>query len=145
MDLKKGYYSTEGALNYNRFLNHFRNQAQGTGKPVIINAQRNPPSRKMRNSKALVLVDTAERDGESKGSGSRPKVEIVDPNEAEKRRAVGEMAQQKKDQSRDATQKKAVKRRSNHPKQHSTAGNRQVKRSSNSSGSKVKRVKDIFD
>jgi hypothetical protein len=71
-----------GILNYQSYLKHFAAQAAGTLKPVI--------TRKAGYSGSQVVIF---KDGEKDGgnAGTQGKLEIVDPSEATRRRAVSEL------------------------------------------------------
>lgn len=151
--MNTAYYSTEGGGDYKAFVDHFKKQAEGTRTAMLLNSISGAPAfRKTRAGRSrLILVDTRKDRGAMKNGEITGKIEIVDPNEAEKRRALGEAVREEMVLDKESKQLKTA---------HSVVGKRKTQTSSREgepsskrrqksaiyvAKSKVKRVKDIFD
>ncbi|NJL55214.1 hypothetical protein HC928_08520 [bacterium] len=152
MSTDSRYYSTEGGGDYKAFVDHFKRQAEGAAAPVMLNTRH--IGRSFRNARAgrarLVLVDTKKDQGTTKKGELTGKLEIVDPNEAERRRALSEAAREEvavdKERQKATSAHSAIgkRQRQSTSQAEPTAAKRQ--RSAIAvAKSRVKRVKDIFD
>lgn len=136
------YYSTEGGGDYKAFLEHFKRQAEATAKPVLLNSRTSGIG--FRRGKIgrgnMVLVETQKDMGTTKNGTQMSKIESVDPNEAERRRAVDEVVREEADISKVTETLKNA---------HSTSGKRKRKIDNKGSSinirSKIQRTKDVFD
>lgn len=154
----RDYFSLDGGLNYRKFVEHFKNQAKkGFWTATLTNNQSKNGNFKSRftgpsNRGSVVIVDLADRDEKNvnKNGDKMPRVEVVDPAEAERRRALDRVALENRDKKISKrglrTKGEAIKR-----KVHSGAGKRKnhygkskgnpTKAATNI----VKRARDIFD
>lgn len=137
------YYSTEGNGDYKAFLDHFKKQAEGSYKPVLFGTKTGGVNYKKGKVGRghLILVNTKDNaTTNKKNDGSMPKIEIVDPNEAVRRRAVTQAAKEESMVSKEVS--------SQGRSQSTPRGQKRKTDSSNSAAvkkSKIRRVKDIFD
>ena len=139
----KGYFSLDGVVDYKKFLSHFQTQAEGKDKPVLFHAP-NSWAKTTKNSKPLVIVDLADSGGIKGGKSEKPKIEVVDPTEAERLRALGEMKREGKKTQNGVDN--GIKGRPAGPKSHSVSGiGKGKKKRANKAYSKIKRAKDVFD
>jgi len=134
------YYSTEGGGDYKAFIEHFKRQADGSSRSRFLNTA----SRAKRGGCArgrIILVNTKRDSGTSIKGDSTAKIEVVDPNEAEKRRALSEAVREQTELT------KAVEDLEN---THSVPGTRKKRTAKKGAAtlvtkSKIRRVKDVFD
>lgn len=132
--LPTDYYTLQGGMGYKTFLDHFRHQAEGVNQPgLVLTSGGNAGYQRCKSKMSrLRLVKLATESAPSEP----PKVEVVDPNEAMKNRAVAEL---KRDLSNNtavppnSSQSKTGRRRRDNPTSTSAA-----KRA-------VKRALDVFD
>jgi len=133
------YYSTEGGGDYKAFLDHFKRQAEGTSRSRFLNTSRAKRGGCARGR--IILVNTKRASGTNAKGDSTAKLEVVDPNEAERRRALSEAVREQSELT------KAVENLEN---THSLPGARK-KRSAHKGAatsvtkSKIRRIKDVFD
>ena len=142
------YYSTDGGGDYKAFLDHFKKQAEGSDKPLMFNTRVNcTVFKKAKSGRGhLVLVNTRKCDGTTKNGERTNKLEVVDPNEAERRRALSEAVREEVEVTKEAEKEKNA---------HSALGSRKRRTTTHTDSSrknalvatksKIKRVKDIFD
>jgi hypothetical protein len=81
-----------GVVNYNSVLSHFKDQAQGRGKMKLI---KNPPANGRARHGVVLLAASIELD-KKHGKGDIPPVAVVDPTEADRKRALGLLENQEK-------------------------------------------------
>ena len=145
------YYSTEGGGDYKAFLEHFKKQAEGTDRPLVFNTRVNcTVFKNARTGRGhLILVNTRKDSGTTKNGERVTKLEIVDPNEAERRRALSEAVRDEVEVTKEADQETSVhsalggrKRRTNTQRADSS---RNSKSATAVTKSKIRRVKDVFD
>lgn len=142
MSREPDYYSTEGGEDYKAFLEHFKRQAETSSRPVLLNSRTGGIGfgRGRIGRGHLILVETGRNKGTTKNGTGFTKIESVDPNEAERRRAVDQAAKDESEMSKEAETMKYS---------HSTGGSRKRKTDSKGSTSKTKskiqRAKDVFD
>ena len=102
------YYSTDGGGDYKAFLDHFKKQAEGRDKPLMFNTRVNCTV--FKKAKAgrghLVLVNTRKSDGTTKNGERTNKLEVVDPNEAERRHALSEAVREEVEVTKEAEKEK---------------------------------------
>ena len=146
----KKYISQNAGLSYRAFLAHFQDQARGAHSVRLLG--KSPVTRGLKSRFAtplchdgLILVDQTDRDIENKRGESIPRLEIVDPNEMGRRRALDEMSQREQDKK---TASDGVKRVKKTKRAHSSSGSR--KRRTTSPRRKRKKtqknkLKDLFD
>ena len=132
------YYSTEGSSDYKAFLEHFKKQAEGSDRGPLFNIYRS--KRRSARVGRLILVNTKKSHSDTSRDDS-DKIEVVDPNEAERRRALSEAVREEAEVTKEVDRVKNT---------HSAKGSRKRRTSDNKSvraatKTKIKRVKDIFD
>lgn len=144
-------------MSYKTFLKHFRDQANGAQGMVLIS----DPSKRAAQMKksltmpsvasgSLVLVDFAEKENENERGETLPKIEIVDPSEGDRRRALDEVAQEQADEAEaDSLQQQRIKPGGGTKRGHNSSGGRRGRNNSpkrkKAANSAVKKVKDLFD
>lgn len=144
------YYSTDGALSYNRLLKHFKDQANGARNVGLMSdhgAIRDTRSgmRRPRFRGSLVLVDMGDKKDTVNQRGEHvPKVEVIDHTEADRRRAVAQATKENRQVNNGDVQKKPQSRN------HRQGGNTRKRRKPTTSKDtptkqSTKRAKDIFD
>jgi len=145
-DNRNHYFALDGGLSYKKILNHFQDQANG--KAVLVpSKQYNQDKRKSRNRNQLILIDLADPPkAAQKNSDTMPKVDVIDPLEADRKRAIDELQQEVADDRRN---EKTSKRRKHFPTNHSRKQPRKINTSRRQRHGPVqaivKRTKDIFD
>jgi len=145
-DNRGHYFALDGGLSYKKILHHFRDQADG--KAVLMpSKQFNQDKRKSRNKNQLVLIDLADPPNQDqKNNDVMPKVDVIDPLEADRKRAMDQL-QNEVDEVRRAA--KPSKRRKHQSEGHSRKQPRKINTSKRqrrgSVQAIVKRTKDIFD
>ena len=92
MAYRSAHYSTETSGDFKTFVDHFKRQAQGSDKAVFINNKPNMTSfgNTRANKSSLILVGLNKEIGSSKEGYPIAKVEVVDPSEGIRRRALSE-------------------------------------------------------
>lgn len=129
MSLHTYYYALEGG-DFSVFLDHFKKQADGDKESII--------NRRKGRRGNLIVVDSTPDKASTKSGKDVPKLEVVTPNEANRRRAEAEV---KSEEIKTLTHQS--------PSQSTPTGRkRQVKlekKATANSKAKVKRVKDAFD
>lgn len=140
---KSPYFTLDGGLSYKSVLKHFHDQAHGKQKMYLIPNNR----QSSRNPKSLVLLDLADNHPEQNNATNQPKIEVIDPAEAERKRALGQLERDTMDDlegSVNATNsEKSIKNL--HSMQGSRKSNtRKRKITQEAVRQKVKRVKDVF-
>jgi hypothetical protein len=96
-----------GVVDYRLVLSHFKDQAQGRGKMKLIN---NPPTRNGvkpssdRRKNGVVLLSAKFEGNKNPSKGDIPPVAVVDPTEADRKRALGLL--EESDKTNGAIQKK---------------------------------------
>lgn len=151
-NFKSPYFALDGGLNYKAVLNHFQDQSKGVQKINLIHSNRdsNGSNRKQKSRNSLVLLDLADPE-KPKDSKQQPKIEVIDPTEAERKRALGQLEMEATEIGQVKKAKKISKARNPAPNGHSTQSNRprQTKKRQATAqkivNQKVKRAKDIFD
>ena len=139
----KGYYSLDGVVDYKKFLKHFQSQAEGRDKAVLFNGSQNR-GKKSKITRPLVVVDLADTSNIADNKAEKPKIEVVEPTEADRLRAVGEIKRESK--YSDSLARNTIKGRSSSKRNHSTSGDGKVNSNNKRKVvSKVKRAKDVFD
>ena len=133
------YYSTEGGSDYKAFLEHFKKQAEGRDRSPLLNTYHS--RRRSSCAGRLILVNTKKSNGATQNGDSTDKIEVVDPNEAERRRALSEAVREEVEVTKEVDSAKNA---------HFTQGSRKRRTPDNKSARaatkiKIKRVKDIFD
>lgn len=141
---KNNYYSLDGGLSYKTFLKHFKDQARGKQRRVIIpyngkNSRFNYPH----VQSSIVLVDLQDRNVKKEYEAETPKVEIVEPTEAERKRAVEEIRRDLEEE-REVTTNRSISARNAHSSRNSRKRSSK-KPPSRGVSSRVKRTKDVFD
>lgn len=138
-------YSVEPQGNLKAIINHFKRQAEGTGKPLIIDTT--PSLTSFRNGRAnksdLILIDTTYDISHSNKNTNMPKIEMVDPSEGARRMAMGKLIREETEISNATDDYK-----SNHSpprKRQSKTSLVKTKQIQASANKKVKRARDIFD
>ena len=149
----KKYFTLDGGLSYKKFLKHFKDQAKGTQKLILLqdsgrSVDSKGPFKTPTTHGSLVLVDLADH-VEKNDSGQLPKVEVVEPTEADRRRALDQVqieAHDRKTATAGLTKPTAIPN-GGHSKTGSRKGqNRKRKNATASTAKKViKRSKDFFD
>ena len=152
----KNYFALEGGLSYKTFLKHFKDQANGTRTAVLMSNRGKNGSAKsgfggpsVRGS--LVLVDLADREENVNNDGEKmPRIEVVDPTEAERRRALDRVALESSDKkvAKQESERKGnvIKKRNHSATGTGKSQNKKRKSASNTVTRKiVKRARDIFD
>lgn len=99
----KKYFSMDAGLNYKHLLKHFKDQAEGRQSILLIkNPESTNNSDSIKNNfkrqsvhSGLVLVDMGGNNDVKENE--MPKVEMVDPTEGDRRRALAKLSQEKKD------------------------------------------------
>lgn len=137
------YYSAEGGGDYKAFLEHFKKQAEGLDRPVVFNTKNNFTtygySRAGRSH--LILVNTKSKPSEQ---DKVHRLEIVDPNESERRRAVAEIVREEAEVTKGVEKlEKPHSRVGAHKRRTNTHHNNNTAIASVKS--KIRRVKDVFD
>ena len=140
------FYALNGGLDYKTFLRHFEKQAEGTNRPQLINGITSSPWAKTKGNGHLVLVDISNGNEHPFAMGdSLPKLEIVDPSEAERRRAVSDMQAELAVIEGDNPSNKQTPKGNGKKRALSRASAKSGKIIESSVNAKVRRVKDIFD
>lgn len=145
------YYSADSALSYNRLLKHFRDQASGNRNMGLMNTRndiRDTKSgmRKPRVYASTVLVDMGDKKDTVNQRGEHvPKVEIVDNTEGDRRRAVAQAAEEKREGSSFSEPGKKAKRSKSRKvtqsKVRNASNNNNTRRGSNANGGSKQRKK----
>ena len=133
------YYSTDGSGDYKAFLEHFKRQAEGSDRLSLLNRQCSKVRSQRRGR--LILVNTKKSQGVTSHGDTTDKLEVVDPNEAERRRALSEVVREEAEVTKEVERVKNA---------HSAKGARKRRLDVNKSAraaakTKIKRVRDIFD
>lgn len=136
MSLNTYFYALEGG-DYTAFLEHFRRQSRGQDKQHI-----NRRGTRCRTNRLVLVNATPDKNTTTEGK-TVPKLEIVDQNEAIRRRAESQML----------NSEIAIKTHTDQPSGQSNTGPRKrrlptkaVKKAAvSSTKAKVKRAKDAFD
>lgn len=153
------YFALDGGLSYHTFLKHFKAQASGEGRLTLLKQDRGDKClktycRKGSSTGSLVLLDLSDQ---PTGGGNKrqelPKIEVVDPAEADRRRALDQVEMEVRD--RDIAR---LTYGAQGPDRAHYAAGRSKKKSSNNKRSSntntattatakklVKKVKDVFD
>lgn len=138
-----GYYATDGGLDYETFQKHFEKQSEGKITSMMMNnATSLTTLKKMTNTGRgrLVLISMTGKDKDIQAQGQNVgKLEVIDPTEAARRRAV------------DAAKEESVKYNDFEDENHSSQGGQKRHKSPQSKGGRKKvkatdnRARDIFD
>ena len=126
------YYALQGGVGYKAFLDHFKHQAAGLHQHgIALTPGANMRYQRARNrGSRLRLVKVANESG----SKDPPKVEVVDPNESVKNRALSDLKREISDKTETGA---------NIPQ--STAARRRRNNVNNAASKAVKRARDVFD
>lgn len=129
------YYTLQGGVGYKTFLDHFKHQAAGqhqaqiTVEPLYTGGRQKRENRRSRLRLVKLATETTPSD--------TPKVEVIDPNEAIKNRAVSQLkhnlAGDNVTANSEAAQSTTRQRRRNNPGSKAAASKA------------VKRARDVFD
>ena len=139
MSRTETHYSADMGGDIKAFINHFKKQAEGSERPFIISNR--PCFTSVRNcrtsSPGLVLIDTRKVEEKEKGH-SEVRVEMIDPSEGARRRAMGEIVRQETEMSNMTD---------DYNKTHSPLNKRKrkSKQIQQAVDKKIKRARDIFD
>ena len=143
--IPKKYISEDLGLGYKKILDHFRNQAKGGQSILLINKPANKADIRTRFTKptiagSLILVDLADKEHKNE---KMPNVEVMDPTEPDRRRALQEVAEEQwvKKNATDGG-RFSIKRPGKGKRAHSTAEGFQGQTLARKA---VKRAKDLFD
>lgn len=141
----KRYFAMDGGLNYKNILKHFKDQAAGRQSIILIknpDSDNNGESLKSNFKRqpvhaGLVLVDMADNSDVKKNE--MPKLEMVDPTEGDRRRALAKLSQESKDKKM-ASSTSGIKTYGKGKRAHSSLSSDQksVKKT-------VKKTKAVFD
>jgi len=140
------YFALDGGLSYKKILNHFRDQANG--KTVLMpSKQFNQDKRKSRNKNQLILIDLADPPKvEQKNNETMPKVDVIDPLEADRKRAIDELQREVAENKKSEKPPKRRKQVSaSHSKKQSWKNNTSRRQRRGAVQAIVKRTRDIFD
>lgn len=147
------YFSAEGGLSYKNLLQHFKNQAHGKRDISLIEhfTSRGGDAKKRFRQPyvhgSLVLVDLGKPSEVVNTHGEKqPKVEVFDPSEGIRRRALEQVIDERSNKSLDAegnAQSSAASRKGNTGKRK--ANLKSGSSSKKSAKSTIKRAKDIFE
>lgn len=140
------YFALDGGVGYKKILQHFREQALGKGKTRIIPSPAYD-KRRPRNKNQMVLIDLADTpETDNKDKDVMPKIEVMDPVEAERKRAMDQL-QREIEEKRD-TENPPKRRRpptTSHSRKDLRKTNTNKRRKRDTVQTVVKRTKDIFD
>ena len=145
------YFSAEGGLSYKNLLKHFERQAKGEQNLTLMRdyKYKGNAAAKFRRPTlhgSLILVDVgAENDIVNSQGEKQPKVEIFDPTEGIRRRAVEQVHDE---QQRDKTTSTIKKPQSSKHRQQGSTSKRKASTSAKpkkSSNKAIKRARDIFE
>lgn len=143
---KSPYFALEGGLNYKAVLKHFRDQAEGKKNINFIHT--NGSQRKQKGKSSLVVLDLADPDSNKKATpDQQPKIEVIDPTEAERKRALGQLAKEASEILENSTNQAAANINGHSPANSRQRQNKKRKALATQKiiSKKVKRAKDIFD
>jgi hypothetical protein len=130
MTSKTLYYALDGNLSYDTLVKHFASQAQGRLKPV---------SMKNGNNGSHVIIFN--QDKSAVNTSHNPRMELVDPSEAERRRTISALNNETELNNDTNHVTKQSKRSHRKRKTQSSKG----KGVSDSAAQKIKKAKDVFD
>ena len=126
------YYALEGG-DFSAFLRHFTKQAKGDRSDII-----NNNNKRKNGTSRIIVIDTTPDKATTTTGKDVPKIEVVSPNEAIRRRAESEIKSEEintlQNQNGNHSASLTRKRRMKLNKKASVASN-----------IKVKRAKDAFD
>lgn len=140
------HYSTNGGVDYKAFLDHFRKQAEGTQGPMLVPSVHSGATvRNKRGHVPLILVSL--NDNKHKPHPDNlPKLEVVDPNEAERMRAMSDLALEADPSKEDETTVLSHSMtRIGRKRTHNSNSQRKKKKQTAAVNSKIKRARDVFD
>ena len=124
------YYSLDGG-DYAAFLKHFTKQAKGDRSALINNKNKNRKGH-------IIVIDTTADKATTVSGKNVPKMEVISPDEAIRRRAESEIkAEEIKSLHQSTTSQSAPTTRKRRSKLD--------KKATASSKAKIKRVRDTFD
>ena len=125
----KKYISQNAGLSYNAFLRHFQDQAKGSASIRLLG--KSSPTRGLKSKFAtplchegFILVDTADKNISNKKGEVILRLEIVDPNELARRRALEDLSQQEQDKKTATEGTKTIKKRK---RAHSSSNDRKTR------------------
>jgi len=156
----KKYFTVEGSLSYKKMLKHFKEQAGGGHSVILIsNASKSDDLRTRFNRPSVTggvvlidMADDAEKSNKKKRSDELPKVEMVDPTEADRRRALDKLAEEQHDKrlaqgasSTHGNIKGNGKGKNGQSAKSNSAGTNGGKRKQSQVNRVVKKTKELFD
>lgn len=151
---EKKYFSSEGGLNYKALLKHFKDQANGHQNVLAIRSPSQGKSsvggddglrtrfNRPTVHSGLVIVDMAKNGSrdDDYDEDDAPRVEVIDPTEAQRRRALDRLVQERKDKTIASGN---IKRLGKGKRGHSLSGDDRADRSR--AKKIVKKTKDFFE
>jgi len=145
------YIAQDAGLSYKAFLDHFQNQAKGPQNTAVLPNNTGGLKSKLTTPlchDGFILVDMSDKNIKNELGETLPRLEVVDPNELIRRRALDELSQQQQDKNIAADGTKSTKIRK---RPHSSSNGRKTRISTSSKKKRaevkklVNRVKDLFD
>ena len=88
------YYATDGGFDYETFADHFLKQAEGENKPLLVHNMTNMATFSKSDNGGrgrIVLINTRKNKEKLAEGGTIAKLEVIDPTEGARRRAVAEV------------------------------------------------------
>ena len=135
------YYATDGGFDYETFLDHFMKQAEGENKPMLVHNMTNAVTFQKSDSSGrgrIVLINTRKDNNKLAMGSSVAKLEVIDPAEGARRRAVAEVH----DKEREST---AAGHSTSSKRKRNTSPTPQKKKKKAAKKSGTNHTGDIFD
>jgi hypothetical protein len=109
------YYATDGGFDYETFADHFMKQAEGENKPLLVQNMTNMATFSKSDNGGrgrIVLINTRKDNNKLAKGATVAKLEVIDPAEGARRRAVAEVHNKEADKTT-STHSRTSKRKRN--------------------------------